>query len=66
MKSAKKEPRQKRLAYRVDEVADLLGVSLSTIYRAIKAGQIKTVKVSSTYVIPVSAVNELLGTDTAE
>lgn len=64
MKCAKKEPRQKRLAYRVDEVADLLGVSLSTVYRAIKAGQIKTVKVSSTYVIPVSVVDELLGTHT--
>lgn len=57
---------KKRLAYRVDEVAELLGVSKSTIRRAIEAGQITAVKLAtSTYVIPAPAVNALLGMDLA-
>ena len=56
----------KRLAYRVDEVAELLGVSKSTIRRSIAAGQITAIKLAaSTYVIPAPAVNALLGMDLA-
>lgn len=58
-----KQP-QKRLAYRVDEVAELLGVSRSTINRAIAAGQIRAVKLAaSTYVIPLPVVSALLDMD---
>ena len=63
MKTANQESTQtqKRYAYRIDEVARLLGVSKSTIYRAVKAGQIKAIKLAAnTYVIPVPAVKTLL------
>ena len=51
-----------RLGYRIDEVAELLGVSESTIRRAISEGQITAVKLASrTYVIPAPSVKNLLG-----
>lgn len=60
-KSKKNNTQKQRLAYRTKEVADLLGVSISTIHRAIGAGQINAVKLSTnTYIIPVQEVNELL------
>ena len=50
-----------RLSYRVDEVAQMLGVSIATVRRAIEAGQLKAVKMStSTIIIPASALNQLL------
>lgn len=61
---SKQTQSQKRLAYRVDEVAELLGVSKSTINRAIAAGQIRAVKLAaSTYVIPLPVVSALLDMD---
>lgn len=60
-KSKKKPTQKQRLAYRVDEVAELLGVSKSTVHRAIGRGQLNAVKLSNnTYIIPVQAINELL------
>ena len=69
MKTANQESTQtqKRSAYRIDEVAELLGVSKSTVYRAVAAGQLRAIKLSkNTYVIPVCAFNALLGMDTAD
>lgn len=62
MKQIREKP---RLGYRVDEVAKLLGVSESTVRRAISEGQITAVKLASrTYVIPAPSVKALLGIET--
>ena len=69
MKTANQKSTQPptRLAYRVDEVAELLGVSKATIHRAIATGQLRAIKLAKkSYVIPVSVVNALLGVNTAD
>ena len=51
-----------RLAYRVDEAAEMLGVSIATVRRAIDAGQIPAVKMAtSTIIIPAAIIQRLLG-----
>ncbi|KAA5829566.1 helix-turn-helix domain-containing protein [Saccharopolyspora hirsuta] len=46
--------------YRVKAVAEMLDVSVNTIYRAIDAGEIKALKFGSTLRISGSALNEYL------
>jgi excisionase family DNA binding protein len=57
------EPRQaahstKRF-YRVAEVAGLLGLSESTVFRAIRAGEFPAIKVRGTYVVPAKAIDAM-------
>lgn len=50
-----------RLAYSPAEVADALGVSLSSVYRLLAAGRLKSVRVQPQLVrVPVWAVAEYL------
>lgn len=49
-----------RLAYRIDEVAELAGISRATIYRWIAAGKLKTVKIGSIRLVPERALRSFL------
>jgi len=46
--------------YTVKQVADTLNVSPMTIYRMIQDGTMKAVRISHTYRIPASAVDDYL------
>lgn len=48
-----------RRFYTVAEVADLLGVSYPTVYRAIRAGEFPAIRVRGRYVIPAKAIDQL-------
>lgn len=50
-----------RFGYRVDEAAKLIGVSRETIYKAIKNGEIRTVRLNSRIIVPHVALVELFG-----
>lgn len=56
-------------AYNVQETADMLGMSPSTIYRALKAGtvdpQLRPFKVGNVWRFPVTAINQVLGVTNA-
>ena len=45
----------------VSEVADLLGVCRSTMYRAVKDGEIPVIKIGRRYLVPTAHVVHLLG-----
>lgn len=47
--------------YTVAEVADLTRVSKMTVYRMVHAGDLPAVRVGSSYRVPKSAVDQLLG-----
>lgn len=49
-----------RTALRVEEAARSLGLSRTGLYRLIREGKIRVVKVGSRTVIPVSALDEIL------
>ncbi len=49
-----------RLAYSMQEVADLYGVSDRTVYTWIKTGKLRAIKVNRLVRIPREAVAELL------
>lgn len=49
-----------RRTYSVPEVAEILGVSPKTLYKAVRSGHIKAVGVYSRIVIPMQVVEELL------
>jgi excisionase family DNA binding protein len=52
----------KKLLYSVDEVARMLGLSRATVYRMVRAGDIKCIKLSKKRVaIPVGVINSILG-----
>ena len=48
-----------RLAYRIDEAAERVGVSRVTIYKLIGEGKLKTVKIGRCRLIPASALHAL-------
>jgi len=50
-----------KLFYRVDEVVDILGVSLRTVYRAIERGEIPSVKIRGCIRIPVAQFHVQFG-----
>lgn len=51
-----------KVFYSVSEAADFLGVSKTTMYRYLKEGAIKAVKINgSSWKIPVGALKELAG-----
>ena len=45
----------------IDEVAELLGVCRSTMYRAVKDGEIPVIKIGRRYLVPTAHVAHLLG-----
>lgn len=49
-----------RLAYRIDEAAELAGISRDTIYRLIAAGKLKTVKIGRCRVVTAKVLNAML------
>ena len=50
-----------KLFYRVDEVVEILGVSLRTVYRAIERGEIPSVKIRGCIRIPVAQFHAQFG-----
>jgi excisionase family DNA binding protein len=45
----------------VEEAAHLIGISRAQAYRCIKRGQLRAVQLGRRLVVPVAAVEELLG-----
>jgi excisionase family DNA binding protein len=54
------------VVYNVDEVAELLGIGRSSVYRRIADGTIRTVKVGRRVLIPRAALEELLAEAVAD
>ena len=50
-----------KLYYRVDEVRDILDVSLRTVYRAIERGEIPSMKIRGCIRIPVVLFHQKFG-----
>jgi excisionase family DNA binding protein len=50
-----------RLAYRVDEVANLLGISTDTVYELTQSGQLRSTKAGRRTLISAKALDEFLG-----
>lgn len=51
--------RDERLAFRIDEVAELAGISRATIYRLIATGKLRTIKIGRRRLIPAAALHSL-------
>ena len=51
---------KKRRALSPREAERTLGISHATLYRLIKAGRLKTIKLGSRTIIPVEAIDALL------
>lgn len=49
-----------RAAYRPDELPALLALSQSMVYKMLRAGTIRSVRVGRRFVVPVDAVSEFL------
>ena len=49
-----------RLAYRIDEAAELVGISRDTIYKLIATGKLKTVKIGRCRVVTAKVLNAVL------
>ncbi len=49
-----------RSTYNVDECADLLGVSRSSAYAAVKSGEIPALRIGNRLLVPRSAITALL------
>jgi excisionase family DNA binding protein len=48
-----------RKFYSVPEVAAILGVSRSTVYRAVRAGEFPAVRIRGRYIIPAKALDQM-------
>jgi excisionase family DNA binding protein len=53
-------PKQERRALSVEETAEVTGLSRASVYRAIGAGTLVTVKVGSRRLVPVASIEALL------
>jgi excisionase family DNA binding protein len=53
----------KRRGLSVEEARQTLGISRASIYRLMAAGKLMTVKLGSRRIIPVAALDALLGGD---
>ena len=56
---------ENRRALSPREAERALGISHATLYRLIKAGKIKTIKLGSRTIIPVEAIDALLSGEAA-
>jgi excisionase family DNA binding protein len=52
--------RATRLAYRIDEAAELTHISRATIYRWIAKGELKTVKIGGIRLVSARVLNALI------
>jgi excisionase family DNA binding protein len=52
----------RRVLYTVEEAADLLGVSPSTMYRWVRAGDLRTVPLNGRLAVPASSLERLFAT----
>ena len=52
-----------RRTYRVDEVAEMLGVARATAYNLIRDGYIRSIRAGRLVLVPVEAVDEFLSFD---
>jgi excisionase family DNA binding protein len=50
-----------KLAYNLGEAATALGVTYRAVYRMVRGGQLRAVRVGRRIIIPRSALEELLG-----
>jgi excisionase family DNA binding protein len=53
-----------RITLTISEVAKLLGIGRSSAYMAVRRGEIPTIKIGGTYLVPRSALDELLAGNT--
>jgi excisionase family DNA binding protein len=53
---------KRRLTLTVEETAELIGISRAQAYRCVKTGEIRAVQLGRRLVVPVVAIEELLGT----
>lgn len=53
-------PNSPKLAYRIDEAADAIGIGRSKLYELIKAKQVETRKIGTRTVIPAASLHRLL------
>ena len=53
-----------RRTYRVEEVADMLGVARATAYNLVKEGYIRSSRAGRLILVPVEALDEFLSTAT--
>jgi excisionase family DNA binding protein len=51
---------KERLAYRVSEVADLIGCSKSKAYDLVAAGELRSIRIGGLLRIPADALKEIL------
>ena len=49
-----------RLAYTVEEVAELLGIGRSSAYQAVHSGDIPSLRIGRRFLIPKQALDEML------
>lgn len=52
---------QQRVSYTVEEAAALLGISRTKLYECVRSGEVEAVPVGRRWLIPVTAMEELLG-----
>ena len=45
----------------IPELADLMGLSRAAVYKRVRQGKIKTIKIGRNYAIPQEIVGEILG-----
>ena len=53
--------RNKAVTYTITETAQILGISRSTAYEAVRSGQIPSLTFGRRIVVPISALEELTG-----
>lgn len=55
-----------RLTLTVEEAAQLIGISRAQAYRCVKRGELRAVQLGRRLVVPVVALEDLLGTNLSE
>jgi len=55
----KEEKQEKRQFVRIEEVADILGVSYNTVWRLVKDGTIPSKRIGKAFLIPKKYLSEL-------
>lgn len=56
--------RQNRPLYTVEEIAQLLGISTSKVYRWIKTGELRTIQLGRNVAVPAASLEQLLADPT--